>query len=226
MDEPMEIVDAREVLQVQTRFRLALGALAIVGSVGGVGLGTFGVDPYWLWCLVFVTLVGALAVSGVYLPQAEGWKNAESRLALWKKQGSVVAATPDDPRLVAARALLVRIGELGADVADVKRESALVESRLRELLADLGVLEASVAADPEHAALGDARERKSAEVGALLGSLRELHAGLTFRRTEGPEVTADVGELLERFTAVAEVEGGVDPRRERASRASRARGTE
>jgi hypothetical protein len=226
MDEPMEIVDAREVLQDQTRFRLALGALAVVGGPGGAALGLLGVDPSYMWGLVFLTLVGALAVSGVYLPRAERWKNAESKLALWKKQGTV-ASTPEDPRLVAAGALLARISEIGADVDGTKRVAALAESRLRALLTDLGVLEASVAAeaalgdDPRHTALGEARSRKSAEVTELLGSLRELHAGLTLREVGGAELASDVEELLQRLGAEAEVNGSQV--RQRQALASRSR---
>jgi len=225
------VLEARERLQDQTRFRALLALVAIAGATLSAGIGTAGADQLTVAFAVMATLLVALAVSGMYLPQAERWKQAERTLTRWKERGSATKEPAreedvlEDPRLTAARTLVTRIVALGADLDGVDRATSAVDARMRERLADLAVLESSSSADPSPAIL-EARDRQRAEVDATLSALRSLHAGLVSRSGPGGEPD-DLAELVGRLAAEAEVSAvrpdPGDPSREAGIRAARGR---
>ncbi|MEQ1505857.1 MAG: hypothetical protein ABMB14_26720, partial [Myxococcota bacterium] len=116
---------------------------------------------------------------------------------------------------------LARIDALGADDG-VDRVTAQAVDQLRALVADLALLEASVAAESDphrRATLEAAAARSGDQLDGLLGSLRTLHAELAVRAADGG-VAADVGDLVQRVAATSEVDAAARRVREAAHRAS------
>ncbi|MFT4975302.1 MAG: hypothetical protein ACI8S6_001189 [Myxococcota bacterium] len=226
--QPPEIAAAAARHKQRQLYAGAAMAILIVGMFAGI----FAADAYGALAMVVVMALSTLpiVILGTRSVSGDGQHDVEI-LAAWSRSEAarLTDTLPDplaeDPRWKQIAPLIRRLTDL---LPDEGRDAVVhAEGRLRQLCADLRLLEESVAIEagfedssPREARLEQALRQGQAEWEQTVGLLRDLHIELS-TRAQHTGTLAALNDLVQQESASSEVEALDRARRAAASRAQK-----